>query len=58
MNFAWAKPALVAVSAAALLAVAACNRQPAVSGADLAKNAEAAAAFMKTNASAARSARR
>ena len=51
MNFAWAKPALAAVSVAALLAVAACNRQPAVSSADLARNAEAAAAFMKTNAS-------
>ena len=51
MNFAWARPALIAVSAAALLAVAACNRQPAVSGEDLARNAEAAAAFMKANAS-------
>ncbi|MEG0818001.1 MAG: FKBP-type peptidyl-prolyl cis-trans isomerase [Brevundimonas sp.] len=52
MNFAWARPALVAAAAASLLAVAACNRQPAVSSADLARNAEAAAAFMKTNASA------
>ncbi len=52
MNFAWAKPVLVAASAAALLATAACNRQPAMSGADLAKNAEAAAAFMKINAAA------
>ena len=52
MNFAWARPVFVGVSVAALLAVAACNRQPAASSADLAKNAEAAAAFMKTNASA------
>ena len=51
MNFAWARPVFVGVSVAALLAVAACNRQPAASSADLAKNAEAAAAFMKTNAS-------
>lgn len=56
MNFAWAKrpfgPALVAASVAALLAVGACNRQPVASSADLARNAEAAEAFMKTNASA------
>jgi peptidylprolyl isomerase/FKBP-type peptidyl-prolyl cis-trans isomerase FklB len=52
MNFAWARPAFVVALAASLLAVAGCNRQPAMSGADLAKNAEAAAAFMKTNASA------
>ena len=52
MNFAWARPAFAAAAVAALLAVAACNRQPAAPGADLAKEAEAAAAFMKANASA------
>jgi len=52
MNFAWARPVFVVAVAASLLAVAGCNRQPAMSGADLVKNAEAAAAFMKTNASA------
>ena len=47
MNFAWARPALLSC----LLVLAACNR-PAAAPEDLARNAEAAVAFMKTNASA------
>lgn len=52
MNFAWARPALAVAAVTAVLAAGACNRQPAAPAADLARNAEAAAAFLKTNASA------
>lgn len=52
MNFAWARPALAVAALTTLLAVGGCGRQPATPDADLARNAEASAAFLKTNASA------